>query len=107
MTLPGWQRGRESARAAPAALRRGVRRGRPAQVESPSREWPRAGAPQATSQERGANMEIRTVGVVGAGVMGSGVGQNLAQTGHQVVLVDISDEILDRAREEIRKNLRF
>jgi 3-hydroxybutyryl-CoA dehydrogenase len=52
-------------------------------------------------------MEIRTVGVVGAGVMGSGVGQNLAQTGHQVVLVDISDEILDHAREEIRKSLRF
>ena len=52
-------------------------------------------------------MEIQTVGVVGAGVMGSGVGQNLAQTGHQVVLVDISDEILDHAREEIRKSLRF
>ena len=52
-------------------------------------------------------MEIRTVGVIGAGVMGSGVGQSLAQTGHQVVLVDIAGEILDRAREEIRKNLRF
>ena len=52
-------------------------------------------------------MEIRTVGVIGAGVMGVGVAQNLAQTGHQAILVDISDEVLDRAREEIRKNLRF
>ncbi|HEX7185551.1 MAG TPA: 3-hydroxyacyl-CoA dehydrogenase NAD-binding domain-containing protein [Thermoanaerobaculia bacterium] len=52
-------------------------------------------------------MEIRVVGVIGAGVMGVGVGQNLAQTGHEVVLVDVSDEILGRAREEIRKNVRF
>jgi 3-hydroxybutyryl-CoA dehydrogenase len=52
-------------------------------------------------------MEIRKVGVVGAGVMGVGVGQNLAQTGHEAVLVDVAQEILARAREEIRKNLRF
>jgi 3-hydroxybutyryl-CoA dehydrogenase len=52
-------------------------------------------------------MEIRRVGVVGAGVMGIGLGQNLAQTGHEVVLVDIADEVLARAREEIQKNLRF
>lgn len=52
-------------------------------------------------------MDIRTVGVIGAGVMGVGVAQNLAQTGHQAILVDISDEVLGRAREEIRKNLRF
>jgi 3-hydroxybutyryl-CoA dehydrogenase len=44
-------------------------------------------------------MEIRKVGVVGAGVMGVGVGQSLAQTGHEAVLVDVS--------EEIRKSLRF
>ncbi len=41
-------------------------------------------------------MEIRKVGVVGAGVMGVGLGQNLAQTGHEVVLVDVSDEVLAR-----------
>jgi 3-hydroxybutyryl-CoA dehydrogenase len=52
-------------------------------------------------------MEISTVGVIGAGVMGVGVAQNLAQTGHQAILVDISDEVLGRARDEIRKNLRF
>jgi 3-hydroxybutyryl-CoA dehydrogenase len=52
-------------------------------------------------------MEIRTVGVVGAGVMGVGVGQNLAQTGHQVILVDVADAVLAHARDEIRKSVRF
>ncbi|GAA2448288.1 3-hydroxyacyl-CoA dehydrogenase family protein [Streptomyces pulveraceus] len=51
-------------------------------------------------------MEFTTVGVVGAGVMGVGVAQNLAQRGHQVVLVDISDEVLDNARRELRNSLR-
>lgn len=52
-------------------------------------------------------MEIKTVGVVGAGVMGVGVAQNLAQTGHRVGLVDVSAEILDRARGAIRQGFRF
>jgi 3-hydroxybutyryl-CoA dehydrogenase len=52
-------------------------------------------------------MNIQVVGVVGAGVMGVGVAQNLAQTGHQVILVDISEEILDKAKQEIRNNIRF
>ena len=52
-------------------------------------------------------MEIKKVGVVGAGVMGIGVGQSLAQGGMEAVLVDVSQEVLDRARAEIRKNLRF
>lgn len=52
-------------------------------------------------------MSIERVGVIGAGVMGTGVAQNLAQTNHRVILVDISDEILARARAEIHKNLRF
>jgi 3-hydroxybutyryl-CoA dehydrogenase len=52
-------------------------------------------------------MEIKKVGVVGAGVMGIGVGQSLAQAGMEAVLVDVSDQILERAKGEIRKNLRF
>jgi 3-hydroxybutyryl-CoA dehydrogenase len=45
--------------------------------------------------------------VVGAGVIGSGVTQDLAQTGHRVILVDVSNEVLDQARETIRNNIRF
>ena len=52
-------------------------------------------------------MEFETVGVVGAGVMGVGLAQNLAQTGHRVVLVDLGDEELSRARAEIRQNIRM
>ncbi len=51
-------------------------------------------------------MSYALVGVIGAGVMGVGVAQNLAQTGHHVVLVDLSDEILDRCKKEIRTGLR-
>jgi 3-hydroxybutyryl-CoA dehydrogenase len=51
--------------------------------------------------------EIKTVGVIGAGVMGIGVSQNLAQTDHQVILVDVSEDILGRAKQEIRNNVRF
>ncbi len=52
-------------------------------------------------------MEIKKVGVIGAGVMGIGVGQSLAQSGMEAVLVDVTDEVLERAKAEIRKNLRF
>ena len=53
------------------------------------------------------SMNIQTVGVIGAGVMGVGVAQNLAQTGHHAVLLDISDDILERAKQEIKNNIRF
>ena len=52
-------------------------------------------------------MNIQVVGVIGSGTMGVGVAQNLAQTGHQVILVDISEEVLDKAKQEIRNNIRF
>lgn len=52
-------------------------------------------------------MNIKTVGVVGAGVMGVGVTQNLVQAGYQVVLLDIKEEILQHAREAIVNNLRL
>ncbi|WP_329376719.1 3-hydroxyacyl-CoA dehydrogenase family protein [Streptomyces sp. NBC_01351] len=47
------------------------------------------------------------VGVVGAGVMGGGVAQNLATAGHEVVLIDVSKEVLDRSAERMRNDLRF
>lgn len=52
-------------------------------------------------------MRINSVGVIGAGVMGTGVAQNLAETGHHVVLVDLSEEQLEKARQAIRQNLRM
>lgn len=52
-------------------------------------------------------MSIKHVGVVGAGVMGVGIAQNLAETGHQVTLLDVSDEILKRAQSELHNNIRL
>lgn len=52
-------------------------------------------------------MELNTIGVIGAGVMGVGVAQNLAQTGHQVVLVDVGEAQLDKARADIRQSIRM
>lgn len=52
-------------------------------------------------------MERKAVGVLGAGVIGVGVAQDLAQAAHRVVLVDIAEPVLERAREEIAKNIRF
>lgn len=46
------------------------------------------------------------IGVVGAGVMGRGLTQDLAQHGHKVLLIDIGKEILDDAVKSIRQNLR-
>ena len=52
-------------------------------------------------------MELKNVGVIGAGVMGTGLAQNLAQTRHRVILVDVSEKILRQAKQEIRNNVRF
>ena len=46
-------------------------------------------------------MSHSLIGVVGAGVMGTGVAQNLAQTGHRVVLIDVTDEKLSEANERV------
>lgn len=41
-------------------------------------------------------MEIKKVGVVGCGVMGSGIVQVCAQAGYQVVVSEISEELLNK-----------
>lgn len=47
------------------------------------------------------------VGVIGAGVIGMGVAQSLAQAGHEVVLLDLSEPVLENARRAIARDLRF
>jgi 3-hydroxybutyryl-CoA dehydrogenase len=50
-------------------------------------------------------MEIRTIGVVGAGQMGSGIAHVAAASGHAVLLADVSEELLAKGRATIEKNL--
>jgi len=51
-------------------------------------------------------MDIKKPFVVGAGIMGSGVGQLCAQQGYEVTVLDISDEIIEKAKEKIKAGLR-
>ena len=46
-----------------------------------------------------------TIGVVGAGTMGGGIAQIAAQSGYDVVLVDATDELLDRGLARITNDL--
>jgi 3-hydroxybutyryl-CoA dehydrogenase len=50
-------------------------------------------------------VEIRTVGVLGAGQMGAGIAQVAAMSGHDVILTDIAEAQLERARAGIDKSL--
>jgi 3-hydroxybutyryl-CoA dehydrogenase len=49
--------------------------------------------------------EIKTVGVVGAGTMGSGIAQVFARAGFGVVLCDVEMSLLERAMGRIRAGL--
>lgn len=51
-------------------------------------------------------MELAAIGVVGAGTMGHGIAQVLAQNGLQVMLNDVSSTALQLAREKIESQLR-
>lgn len=50
-------------------------------------------------------MEIRTVGVIGAGTMGNGIAHVFAKSGYEVVLVEVEQRFLDRGMQTITKNL--
>ena len=50
-------------------------------------------------------MEIRRVGVVGAGTMGNGIAHAFARGGYNVVLCDVEQRFLERAIATITRNL--
>jgi 3-hydroxybutyryl-CoA dehydrogenase len=50
-------------------------------------------------------MEIKTIGVVGAGQMGNGIAQVAAQSGFRVVMSDIADSFVQKGLSTISKNL--
>jgi 3-hydroxybutyryl-CoA dehydrogenase len=50
-------------------------------------------------------MEIKRVGVLGAGTMGNGIAHVFARSGYAVVLCDVEQRFLDRGLDTIAKNL--
>jgi 3-hydroxybutyryl-CoA dehydrogenase len=64
-------------------------------------------AEQLSSEDQHVPSDMRTIGVIGAGTMGIGVAHDLVLHGLSVVVVDVSDAILERARDEIIRLVRF
>ena len=50
-------------------------------------------------------MDIKTIGVIGAGQMGSGITQVAAASGFSVIMNDIKDEFVERGFSAIEKSL--
>ena len=50
-------------------------------------------------------MDIQKVGVVGCGLMGSGIAQVTAQAGYHVVVREVNDQLLDKGMKSIEKSL--
>jgi 3-hydroxybutyryl-CoA dehydrogenase len=50
-------------------------------------------------------MDVRTVGIIGAGTMGNGIAHVFARSGYNVVLVETAQPALDRGLQTISKNL--
>lgn len=57
------------------------------------------------NQKKGSGMDIRSVGVIGAGQMGNGIAHVMSLAGYEVVLSDVSQEALDGATSKIEKNM--
>lgn len=53
------------------------------------------------------SIAIHTIGVIGAGTMGSGIAQVAAQNGFYTLLFDINEEVLEKAKTAIQNNLLY
>lgn len=56
-------------------------------------------------QQQKASGSVSNVTVIGGGLMGAGIVQVAAQTGHHVHLVEVRDELLHKAKQNIDKSL--
>src|SRR3989337_3583477 len=50
-------------------------------------------------------MNIKTIGIIGAGTMGSGIGQVMALSGFDVIMLDVKDEFIQKGMGNIRRGL--
>lgn len=52
-------------------------------------------------------MNVKTIAVIGAGIMGTDVSLDLASYGYHVILKDLDNKILENAREKIKKDFKL
>ena len=45
--------------------------------------------------------DVRTVGIIGCGLMGSGIAEVVARAGQNAVVLETSDELVERGRQRI------
>jgi 3-hydroxybutyryl-CoA dehydrogenase len=50
-------------------------------------------------------MDIKTVGIVGCGLMGSGIAEVAARHGYQVIVSEVNDELLAKGLDRVRASL--
>ncbi len=55
--------------------------------------------------EGGVQLDIKSVGVIGAGQMGNGIAHVVALAGYDVALYDVKKEAIDKARSVIERNM--
>jgi len=50
-------------------------------------------------------MDIKTVGVVGCGLMGAGIAEVCARSGYDTVVREVTDEVLEKGMERLRRSI--
>lgn len=50
-------------------------------------------------------MQEKQIGVIGAGTMGAGIAQVAAQAGHRVLVVDMADTVLEKAKQQLAQSM--
>jgi 3-hydroxybutyryl-CoA dehydrogenase len=56
-------------------------------------------------RERGTDMKIRKVGVLGCGLMGAGIAEVAARAGFETVVREVSEEVVEKGLEKLRGSL--
>ena len=105
---PRRSRGRPPPSAAPAGWSSPARASCPtasASCRSPRRPQARVAAPRAVAARALASSPPMRVGVIGGGLMGSGIAEVCARSGVDVTVVEVDDERAERSRAAIEKSL--
>src|SRR5580765_616664 len=55
----------------------------------------------ATMRSRTVAQSVKTVGIIGGGLMGSGIAQTCAQAGYKVLMAEVNQELLDRGVQRV------